>query len=146
MTDDTIPWAEHSRKIAGLNGQIGQLEAELKATTADQARLAALAANLRIDLDLAAETLAKTLERQAKLRALVPGVEAEWQESIYGNGDARCYLRCDDEPGQTALRVREDGRWHVAAPNGAVLASGTAPTLDEAKAQAEQAARSLGVL
>lgn len=77
----------------------------------------------------------------ARLRAraaLVPEVEREWRVCEYGVW--REYV-----DGVTAIEANVDGWWMVYSPTGRVIAEGEAGTLDEVKAQAEEAAKGLGL-
>jgi hypothetical protein len=92
----------------------------------------------------------------ARLRAraaLVPGVEAEWTMQ-WGRPTRSYVLGCDTN--HTAMWIWRGSRdwmpmdvygWAVFGPGaGSSLAHGDAPSMDAAKAAAEEAARRLGVL
>jgi predicted GNAT superfamily acetyltransferase len=82
----------------------------------------------------------------AKLRALVPGVEAEWREE-YSHAVRWWDGMVDgDEDPIPALTAFSDGYWRVRNLHGVEIASGVAPSLDEAIRDCEATARALGVL
>lgn len=99
-----------------------------------------------------AEAIGKVLAAKeaeiAKLRALVPGVEAEWRPASCG--EIRMWVSSEGDEIDTAMWVYPafsgGFAWWVYPPKGRALASGSAAVRSDAIRDCEAAARALGVL